>query len=131
MSRHRLVFLVVAAGMLLATVSGTGGLNSTETDRKIMVATTDDDTGYIGFAQSTEETNQTTNLTMTVTNQFQSDVTLTNVSVTVGNESENIGPLGPNEGDTIEFSAVDCDSSIAVYASGSGVEVQFSRDVAC
>jgi hypothetical protein len=131
MSRHRSLVLAVAVVVLLATVSGTGGFSSAEADRSVDVAIANDDSAFVGFEQATEETNRTVNLTVAVTNQLPSDTGLSSVSVTVGGESQDIGPLGAGERDEAEFRDIDCDSSTAVDASGADVSVQFSRDVEC
>lgn len=131
MSRHRSLPLVVAVAVLLATVSGTGGFSSAEADRDVDVPISNDDSAYLGVERTTEKTNQTVNLTVTVTNQFPSDTTLSSVSVTVGSESQDIGPLGAGEQNQAEFHDVDCDDSIAIDASGTSVEVAISRDLEC
>jgi len=131
MSRHRSLVLAAAVVVLLATVSGTGGFSSAEADRSMDVSIANDDSAFVGFEQTTEETNQTVNLTVAVTNQLPSGTTLSTVSVTVGSESQDAGPLDTGERNEAEFHDIDCDSSIAVDASAASVSVQFSRDVEC
>lgn len=132
MNRDRSLLLVVALLVVVGVVTGTSGISSMGADRDIRVAIADDDSAYVGFNQTASGTTTgTTNLDLTLTNQFPSGVTLQGVTVTVDGETANLGPLEPGESNTTEFDGVDCDSSIVVEASGDSVEVQLDREVDC
>jgi hypothetical protein len=73
----------------------------------------------------------TTDLDVTVTNRFGSDVTLETVKVTVDGETKDLGPLDSGSEGTASFSDVDCNSEIDVSASGDSVSIELEREVGC
>lgn len=131
MFRYRPLLLVVALLLVVGAVTGSSGPSSMEANRDMGLTITDDDAANLGFEQTTETTNETTNLSVWLTNQFSSDVTLQTVTVTIDGESAELGPLSPGENARADFHDVDCGSSITVEASGSDVEARLDRNVDC
>jgi len=127
MSRHRSILLVIALMTAISVVTSTSGVSAVGADRSIEVATADDEDAYLGFEQTAQTTNETTNLSVTIRNQFPSGTTLGTVTVTVDGETKDLTPLGSGEEGTVRFESVDCDGTVSVTASGDGVEVQLER----
>lgn len=129
MNRRALLLIAVLVAASLAT--GTGGISAMSADRGFDARIVDDDDAYIGFQQEAVTTKGTTNLSVTVTNQFPAGTTLETVEISVDGETRYVGPLDPGEVGTATFEFVDCGDSIDVEASGDGVQVSFSRPVEC
>lgn len=127
----RTVILAVGLLVALGAVTGAGGLSSVAAERGVQVSVADDEDAYLGFEQTARRTNGTTNLTVTVTNQFPSGVELSTVDVSVADRTANLGSLDSGEAETITFEFVDCDSPITVEASGDGTAVHLDRIVTC
>jgi hypothetical protein len=114
--------------VVLGLVSGTSGLSATVVDRGVQASVVNDDDAYLGFKQDAVTTNETTNLTITITNQFPAGTTLDTVRVTVDRNEKCLGPLDPGDQNSTTFESVDCDGSLSVVASGVGVEVALDRE---
>ncbi|MDR5674019.1 hypothetical protein RH858_12780 [Halalkaliarchaeum sp. AArc-GB] len=135
MNRRRWMLLSVILVLGLSLASATAGFSATAAERSVTVDIADDQTAFLGFEQTTNATaNETTELEITVRNQFAPGIALSEVSVTIGNSSVSLlddGPLYPGEETSQTFSAVSCDATLSVEASGSGVSVQLERSVDC
>lgn len=130
MSRRRILLLVAAGLVVATTAAGTSGFDSASVDRGVTVAVADDTTAYLGIEQATTNaTNGTTNLTVTLSNRFPAGSTLA-ADIGVGNQSSGV-TLDAGETETATFQSVDCGEQIAVDASGSGVAVSLNRTVSC
>lgn len=126
-----LVTLVVSGILVLPA---TGGFSSASVDRGMKVAIAPDGSAYVGFEHDTSNINDTTNtadLEVTITNQLGSEQTLDTVNVTVDSETKDLGPLGQGNPNSATFEDVPCESTIYVEASGSGVVIEFDRKVEC
>jgi len=128
---RRTVVLVTGLIAVLGLLTSTGGLSATAADRGLQVTIADDDDAYLGFQQDAVTTNGTTNLTVTVANQFPTGTTLDTVEISVDGETRDAGPLDAGEDETVTFEFAECDDTIAVDASGTGVAVSLSRPVGC
>ncbi len=135
MTRWRMGLVLVAAVVAVTLVVGTSGYTAANTDRGVRVAVVDDDAAYVGVEQTATDTaNGTTNLTVAVTNQFPTSTVLGTVTVTVDGRTVALtqdGPLGPGKRAVRTFQGLPCDATITVGASGTDVDVQFSRPVDC
>lgn len=127
MTRGRTVVLVVGLVALLGVLAGTGGVSSSVVERGMQGQVVDDESAYLGFEQTSETVDGTTNLTVTVTNQFAAGISLTSVEVTVENETTDLGPLDAGEAASVTVADVDCNGTVAVEASGDGVDVYLDR----
>lgn len=115
--------------------SSTGGFSSAAVDRGLSVKATDDESAYVSFEQTPENTeNGTTDLEATVTNRLPSGAALSTVEVTVSETTVDLAAndsVGPTEAATHTFSGVECGDPITVQASGNGVSVHLERTVRC
>lgn len=130
----RLLLVLIATLVVLATAFGTSGRVNTSGDRTLAVATATDGNAYVGFEQTVERTAEATNLTITLTNQFPPGTTLTTVTVTVGSETRSLAPTGgllTRERVTARFSGVDCTATITVAVSGTNTTGTLTRRVDC
>lgn len=128
--RHLAVVCLVVASLALAV--GAGGFSSAAADRSIEVAVVSDEEAFLGFEQTLSNTNTTTGTTdveVTITNQFAPGTTLETIEVTVDGRTARLGPLHSGEKATEHFTDVDCGSTIHVDASDSDVEVDFNREI--
>jgi Protein of unknown function (DUF1102). len=133
MTLRRVALVTLAVSVALA-IPATAGFSSTSVDRSVQVSIVPDDSAFLSFEQDLSNTNMTTGTTdldVTITNQFGLDTTLDAVEVTVDGRTESVGPLGPGDAGTADFSDVDCDSTADVVASGSDVSVELDREVGC
>lgn len=136
MSRLRYLFLlVVVLAVGVTAVTGTGGFSSATADRSAHVDVAGDQSAYLAFEQSAgNTTNGTTDLEVTVTNQFPGGTELSVVAVTVDGTTVDLAgnePLTAGESATRTFPSVPCDGPVSVEATGTHVDVSFSRSVAC
>lgn len=131
--RQALCLVVLMAGAMLVTT--TSGVSSMAADRSTQVAVTDDEKGYLGVEQTTTDTaNGTTNLSVTVTNQFPPGATVERMGVTVDGERRDgsqTDPLRNGQADTVTFESVSCDDEVGIVVTGDGFHVQLTRAVAC
>jgi|AntDeeMinimDraft_4_1070355.scaffolds.fasta_scaffold00237_3 subtilase family serine protease len=129
---RRAVVLVAAALVVLATTAGTSAFSAATIDRGLAVSVVDDDSAYLGVTlEQTDTTNGTTNLTVTVRNQFPGDSTLSNVTVTANGAAETVTSLQSGEEATITFENATCDSTVTIEATGGGVDVALERTIDC
>jgi hypothetical protein len=129
-SRRRILLFVATVLVLATTAAGTSGFDSASVDRGVTVTVADDSTAYLGVEQATTNaTNGTTNLTVTLRNRFPTGATLA-ADIEVGNQSSGV-TLGAGEADTTTFQSVDCGEQIAVDVSGPSVDVSLNRTVSC
>lgn len=135
MIQRRELLLLVAFATALGFALGTGGVSSISADRGVDVAVVEDDQAYLGFEQDTTEAdNGTTTLEVTVKNQYPTQTTLSTVTVTTDGTKADLADVGQLESGTSRthtFDSVPCDETVAVAASGSGVDVYFERAVSC
>jgi hypothetical protein len=126
---------VLAFLAAIALVTSTGGYSSVTAGRDVQVAVAPDHAAFLGYEQTRGPvTHGSTNVTVTVTNQFPSGTSLDRVVVCVPGECEYLtadGPLRPGENVTVRFEYLPCHSTIWVAAAGSGVSVRLSRPVTC
>jgi hypothetical protein len=133
-SRYPLLLLVV--GLLLsATVVSTGGFSSTTTDRSVHVSVAGDGDAYLGFGSSTANTtNGTTDLEVTVTNQFPGGTELSTGTIAVDGKTIDLIPnesLTAGESVTHTVRSVSCDALVSVVATGPSVAVGLDRAIKC
>jgi hypothetical protein len=131
-SRH--IAVLTAAVVLLVSVVGTGSYDGVTADRPVEVGVSDDELAYLGFDDIVERTDTGPTLTVTVTNQFPSRTSLTEVLITVGGTTVDLtarGPLTPGESATATFSTVLCPSFVTVEAVGPNVDITLDRRVEC
>jgi len=135
MSRRRTFLLVVALVTTLGLTLGTGGFSSVSADRGIDIAVTDDEQAFLAFSQNTTDTtNGTTAVDVTVGNQYPAGTALSTVTVTINGTAVDLaenGQLSTGASRTYTFESVACDETIEIEAAGSGVEVSFNRSVSC
>lgn len=118
--------LLVFAALLIL---GTGGFSAMSADRGVSVAVADDEEAYVGY----EATCDGPDLEITITNQFDSE--LTDGSVTVGGEQVSLlddeESIGPGETETVTFNGVDSGSDVTVTVEGEGISAELDRAVPC
>lgn len=135
MSLRRALLLFAGLALVVSSVMSTGGVSSVSVDRGIDVAVADDELAYLGFEQTpTNTSNDTTDLEVSVTNQFSGGTELTAVEVTINETTVDLaagGTVSPGEEVAYTFTAVPCGDRITVVAVGAGVSVQLNRSVAC
>jgi hypothetical protein len=131
--RHLVLLVVALLGVGLA--SSTGGFSSATVDRGLSVQISDDESAYVAFAQTPENTeNGTTHLEVTITNRLPSGAALTTLEVTVNETTVDLAAndsVEPTEAATHTFSGVECGDPITIQASGNGVSVHLERTVRC
>jgi hypothetical protein len=133
---RRLLPVALAVLAVASLALSTGGFSATIADRGVSVAVVDDDQAYLGVdLETTDASNGTANLSVTVANRFPADTTLTAVEVEAGGETRTplAGGATVTTGDatTVRFANVSCGSTVSVTASGDGVAVTLSRPVEC
>lgn len=131
--RQILLLVILVAGAALVT--STSGVSSVSADRDVQGKIAEDPSAYLGFEQTpTNTADGTTDLEVTVTNQFSSGTDLTVVKVTVNSTTVDLAesdPLESGESATCTFTTVPCDDPIMINASGNGVRVSLDRSVTC
>ena len=89
----------------------------------------------VGFEQTPTHTeNGTTDVEVTVKNQFASEIELTTIELSVNGRSIDLAdrtPLEPGDRRTHTFVSVPCTEEITVHVSGTGVNSRFNRSVRC
>lgn len=133
MSHGTTALLLVGVAALAVTV-GTGSYSAMSAERGVHVEVADDEDAMVGVDRSVESANGTAHLTVTVTNQFPEDVTLSNASVRAGGRTVDLtasGPLGPGEAATATFENVTCGEAVVVEARGDGADLRVTRTVDC
>lgn len=135
MSYRTWLLLFAALALVASSVVGAGGLSVGAMDRGIQGAVADDSTAYLGFEQTpTNTSNDTTDLDVTITNQYFGGTELTTVEVTINGTTVDLaedGTVDPGEEATHTFTSVACGDRITVEALGDGVGVRLDRSVAC
>jgi len=133
-TRRRLLLLVTVAATI-TLVSSSSAFTSSTVDRHVQVQTAEDSAAFVGFEQNTSNSSDgTTDLTVTIRNQFPGDTTLSAVDVHVGEDNADLaadGPIPSGGTETVTFDNVSCEGDIEVEAAGTGLEVRFVRSVAC
>lgn len=131
--RQILLLIILVAGGALVT--STSGVSSVAADRGVQGEIAEDPSAYLGFEQTPQNTaDGTTDLEVTVTNQFPSGTDLTVVTVTVNGTTVDLAesdPLESGESATHTFTTVPCDDPITIKASGNSVRVSLDRSVTC
>ena len=132
---RRQVVLVAALLASLALVSNTAAYSSVHADRGVLVQVVDDEDAYLGLQRTTTNaSNGTADLDVTVSNQFAAGTDLTEVETTVDGTAVDLasgGSLAPGETSSHTFANVSCGDAVAIDASGSGVRVSLNRSVPC
>jgi len=132
-NRERLVLVALVVAIFFTM--GTSSVSSVTADRPIDIAVADDSNAYVGFEQQhTRIQNGTTDLEVTVRNQYLSGASFTTVSVTVHGREVDLSknsPLEPGDSRTQRFNSTPCDSSIAIVVSGTGISAEIQRPVSC
>ncbi|WP_178915060.1 hypothetical protein [Natronomonas gomsonensis] len=135
MTRRRRLLLAAALLASVVVVTTTGGFSSATAERGVDVSVAEDSNAYLGVEQAPSGTeNGTTNLEVTVANQFPAGTDLTTVEVTANGTTVDFAePDAVEAGDerTYTFRTVSCDGRITVEAQGAGVTVGLNRTVAC
>lgn len=135
MTRRRRLLLVATLLASVVVVTTTGGFSSATAERGVHVNVAEDPNAYLGVEQAPSGTeNGTTNLEVTVANQFPAGTDLTNVEVTVDGTTVDFAEgnaVEPGDERTYTFRTVPCDGRITVEAQGDGVAVGLNRTVAC
>jgi len=127
MSLRKLALVALLAFGILV-IPATSGVSSVSVDRGAIGKIAPDGSAYLGFEQETSNINENTStadLDVTITNQLGSADDLT---VTV-NGREKV--IGSGESKDYTFYDIECGSTIDVKASGSGVKIEFDREVKC
>lgn len=132
---RRQVVLVAALLASLALVSNTAAYSSVHADRGVQVQVVGDEDAYLGLQRTTTNaSNGTADLEVTVSNQFAAGTDLTEIETTVGGTSVDLaggGSIAPGESVSRTFANVSCDDVVSIAASGSGVRVSLNRGVPC
>ncbi|MEF8915689.1 hypothetical protein [Natronomonas sp.] len=129
------LLLVAVVALAASSAVGTGGISAGAMDRGIHVAVADDESAYLGFEQTPTNTDGgTTDLEVSVINQFPGGTELTAVEVTINETTVDLaegGTVGPGEEATHTFTSVSCGGRVTVEASGAGVSTRLNRSVTC
>jgi len=132
-NRERLVLAALVVAIFFSL--GTSSVSSVTADRSIDIMIADDSNAYVGFEQQRTRTqNGTTDLEVTVQNQYPSGTRFTTASVTVHGREVDLSknsPLEPGDSRTHRFNSTPCDSSIAIVVSGTGISAEIQRAVSC
>lgn len=135
MISKRQALLLAALGVIGVMMIGTSGASSVTAERGVEMTVAEDDTAVVGFEQRTIHTaNGTTDLELTVRNQFVAGTELTTAELHVDGTTENLAensPLGPGEHATERFVGVSCADEITVHVSGTDIDTRFNRPVQC
>jgi cytoskeletal protein RodZ len=122
-----------------ASIEEDGSTNETETkttteDTSLNETTTEDETTTTENNTTSSTTDSTTasdesgqTLELTVINRFSQDVT---VEASLGEESASES-LDTGDSHTFELESVECDETITIEATGSGVAAELERTVEC
>ena len=124
------MFIVLA--LLVITASGTHGATSMTLDRTADVDIVDQDAGLLAVSQTTTGYNETTNtadLTVEVTNQLTVTITQIDLSVAGTTKSDNV--VGPGESRSSSFGDVDCDETIVIEVDAGSLQQQIRTDIRC
>jgi hypothetical protein len=125
MTSYRFIVLLAGALAVLGATLGTGGFSAVAADRSVDIQVVDDDRAYLGIEQNATTINDTTNLTVTVTNRFTER--LGRVTVTLSGEDESIGSISPGQSSEARFTNVSCAGTVRVEAAGDDAAVYLSR----
>ncbi|RLM89217.1 hypothetical protein D3D02_08810 [Halobellus sp. Atlit-38R] len=132
---RRQVVLVAALLASLALVSNTAAYSSVHADRGVQVQVVGDEDAYLGLQRTTTNaSNGTADLDVTVSNQFAAGTDLTEIETSVDGTAVDLasgGSLAPGETSSHTFANVSCGDAVAIDASGSGVRVSLKRSVPC
>jgi hypothetical protein len=135
MTRRRGLLVAVAVVAVLAFSFGTGAVSLTSMERDAQFAVVSDSDAYLYFEQDPSgTTNGTTNLSVTVGNEFPERVELRRVSVVVDGDRTDLlaaGALDSGEAVSATLRSVRCGDPLQVVASGDGVTVRLYRSVRC
>jgi hypothetical protein len=135
MNYRRYLPLLVALLLGSTLVMSSGGFSSLTADRDVELEVADNENAYLKFEQSPTNTeNGTTDLEVTVTNQFPSGTSLSVVAVTINGETQYLvdsGQLESGASAMETFRSVTCGARITVEASNDDVEVCFNCTVIC
>lgn len=132
MTQRRILFILLA--LLVITASGTHGATSVTLDRTANVDIVDQDAGLLAVSRTTTGYNETTNtadLTVEVTNQLT--VTITQIDISVGGTTKSEDIVGPGVSRSSSFPDVDCDETIVIEvdATYASLQQQIRTDIRC
>ncbi|WP_229125340.1 hypothetical protein [Halapricum desulfuricans] len=111
---------MLALAVLL--VLGTGGFSAMSADRGVSVTVAGDEEAYVGYADECDGER----FEITITNRFDSDVTVT---VTVDDTERELGTLGSGEDVTTSFISVESEDPVTVTVEGDGISAELDRSV--
>jgi subtilase family serine protease len=135
MSSKQQLLLITVVLVLSATLIGSTGASSVIADRGVDMSVAADQQAVVGFEQTPTQTeNGTTDVDVTVKNQFASEIDLTTVELSVDGESvdlADLSPLEPGDRRTHTFVSVPCTDEITVHVSGTDINSRFNRSVQC
>ncbi|MEA1930027.1 hypothetical protein [Halohasta litorea] len=135
MISKRQALLLATLGMVGVMMIGASGASSVTAERGVEMAVAGDNAAVVGFEQRAIHTaNGTTELELTVRNQFGTEIELTAIEVGVGGTTEHLAensPLEPGEHRTERFVGVSCTDEITVHVSGTDIDSRFDRPVQC
>jgi hypothetical protein len=126
-----ITILIMASALLI----GSTGASSVTVDRGVDMSVVADQQAMVGFEQvATQPDNGTTDVDVTVENQFASEIELTTVELGVDRRAVDVAdpsPLTPGDRRTHTFVSVPCSEEITVHVSGTDVNTRFTRSVQC
>ncbi|QSG10155.1 hypothetical protein [Halapricum desulfuricans] len=111
---------LLALAVLL--ILGTGGFSAMSADRGVSVSVAGDEEAYVGYADECDGEG----FEITITNRFDSDVTVT---VTVDDTERELDPLGSGEDVTTSFISVESEDPVTVTVEGDGISAELDRSV--
>lgn len=126
--------LLTAVVTVVAMTIGTSGASSVSAERGVDMAVAADRAAVVGFEQTALDTDDgTTDLELTVRNQFVSGTELTTVELSVDGTTRDVAadPLEPGADTTATFSGVSCAKEVSVHVSGPDLDTRFRRPVRC
>lgn len=130
MNRKLLVLVCVALGLIAA--GGTQTTSVTTLERQASVDIVGQDQGLLAVEQTitgNNETRETANVSVTVTNQ--GEINSSSVDIEVGDKNQSTTPLSSGDTETVHFFDVRCDRTIQFMYSTKDVELRMASSVAC
>lgn len=135
MIKTRTLFGIAVVAAVSVLVLSTGGVSSILATHSVDVVTTGPQDAYLGVEQTLLQTKgNTTDLELTVTNQFPAGIVLTTVEVTTNGTTVDLttrGRLEPGDNRTHTFRAVSCGETLIVESSSADTSVQINQSVSC
>lgn len=135
MSSARTVLAPIGVVTFCVLIVSTGGISSLLATHSVDVVATEPQHAYLGVEQtSLQPTTTTTDLEVTVTNQFPTGIVLTTVELTINGTTVDIAEhsrLEPGDSSTHTFRSISCDRTLTVTSASTDTRVQVERSVAC